>query len=56
MKSEPKLAKTVGELIIELDKLPHDLKLGESMRPVHYNKTEQAIKLRMKQSAGFENY
>lgn len=56
MHDKPKLAHTVGELIRELSKLPEDLKLGDPMRPVHYNKSPSAKKMRLPENVGFDNH
>jgi len=53
---EMKLCRTVGALIVELQKLPKSARLDEPRRPVRYNTGEQAKKMGPKPCIGFEEY
>lgn len=53
-KPELKRCRTVGALIVELQKLPKTAKLTDPMRPVHYNKGKQAREMGLIPCVGFE--
>lgn len=49
-----KACKTIGQLIKGLEKLPKTLPLDEPVEVVHYNKSENAKKLGLKECARIE--